>query len=95
MCQKSVSSGTKFIILTDRSGTTENIRQALQELYSRIFYNYVVRHASWIKTTQLTEETCNNDQKIDTDKCVTYLNQTFVDKTEEYMKGLPFYNKNN
>lgn len=59
-----VPSGTKFILLTDPNRSTENVTQALQELYSRTFYNYVVRHSKWMKIMKFTEE--ENGRRVET-----------------------------
>merc|ERR1711893_50128 len=93
-----IPSGLKFILLTDTQQSTENIQQCLQELYSRTFYNYVIRHSKWLKITKYTEE--ENGRKIEGGKdlisgksdLVSYLNKGFVEKTKEYMESLPFYN---
>merc|ERR1712035_20111 len=92
-----IPTGLKFILLTDPMRSTENVKQALQELYSRTFYNYVIRHKKWLEITKFTEE--ENGEKIEEGeendgivKISSFLNRKFGEETGKYMESLPFYN---
>ena len=86
-----LQTGIKLLLLTDRNEPTENTKKSLEQLYSTVLYNYVIKSSIWTEIIDIVDDSETDCYKIEKSSCRSYFLENSIFRIEEFFRALPFY----
>ena len=82
----------KFILLTDKNESTDQVKNCLKEFYINIFVQNVVRSPNWLEILNLEDEKQSSEkQKQNSNAYKSYFPERSIEEINKYFRALPFY----